>query len=349
MADASPGDDAERLVAFARSLGGDPDDIDAAVASGQIGVLCIDLATRPEGEPVPFDQAAGACGLSEAEAARIWRGLGFPDPVAAETFLTPPEVATLELLGTIGAEYLGPDLSAEMARVVGGSLARVAEALVDAFRIGFEVPEMHDEGRPYGELVEEYVALSRELFPRFNEALGTVLRRHIIGVSAQMWATDEDHTTVTVDRAVGFADLVGYTAATSRLSHAELASMVDRFESQVAELVSDHGGRLVKMIGDEAMFVCDTERAAGLGQALLAEFSDDIRVGLAAGAMASTRGDYFGDVVNLAARLVRLADPGTALVSDAVREAAGDATLTGVGSLELKGFDDPVPAFVLGG
>jgi adenylate cyclase len=75
----------------------------------------------------------------------------------------------------------------------------------------------------------------------------------------------------------------------------------------------------VKTIGDEVMFVTDTIGTAAWIAVQLRERSvaDDLlpetRAGIAAGHLVAREGDYFGPVVNLAARLTELARPGTVL------------------------------------
>ena len=65
---------------------------------------------------------------------------------------------------------------------------------------------------------------------------------------------------------VGFADLVGFTAKTQQLEEAELAEVVGRFETVAYDVVAEHGGRVVKMIGDEVMFLHDERtRRRGAG------------------------------------------------------------------------------------
>src|SRR5205807_8326229 len=61
----------------------------------------------------------------------------------------------------------------------------------------------------------------------------------------------------TVDLSVGFADLVGFTALSQQLSTRELAASIAAFESRTAEIVAENDGRLVKLIGDEVMYVAD--------------------------------------------------------------------------------------------
>jgi adenylate cyclase len=81
------------------------------------------------------------------------------------------------------------------------------------------------------------------------------------------------------------------------------------------------GGRIVKTIGDEVMFITEQPAAAANIALRLAEAStqDDVlpdaRAGLAYGHVLSREGDYFGQVVNLASRLTELAYPRTVLVS----------------------------------
>ncbi len=55
--------------------------------------------------------------------------------------------------------------------------------------------------------------------------------------------------------AVGFADMVGFTMLSQHLGDEELAAVVARFEELAHDTVVALGGRVVKMIGDEVMFV----------------------------------------------------------------------------------------------
>jgi class 3 adenylate cyclase len=137
-------------------------------------------------------------------------------------------------------------------------------------------------------------------------------------------ATDGSETNMAM--AIGFADLVGFTALSQQLSQAALAEVVARFEELAHDTVARCGGRVVKMIGDEVMFAANDPVEAGLTALSLAEaYADDeqlqdVRVGLAYGPVLAREGDYYGPVVNLASRMVNIARPGSVLVSTSVHD-----------------------------
>ena len=62
--------------------------------------------------------------------------------------------------------------------------------------------------------------------------------------------------------AVGFVDIVGYTGQSKSLTDHELVDWVEYFEDEMTRLVVEHGGRVIKTIGDEILFVADDPRAA---------------------------------------------------------------------------------------
>ena len=67
------------------------------------------------------------------------------------------------------------------------------------------------------------------------------------------------------------------------------------------------------------------------------------RAGVAAGTVLALDGDYFGPVVNLAARLVSLAEAGDVLASESVIEWLGDRRESeSLGTRTIRGFDEPV-------
>jgi adenylate cyclase len=132
---------------------------------------------------------------------------------------------------------------------------------------------------------------------------------------------------------------------------------VDQFEGSAYDIVTSHGGRVVKLIGDEVMFVVlEPQEACEIALALVDRFAEGgakvtPRGGLAVGEILTRGGDYYGPVVNLASRIAELAVPNEILVSEEVR-ARVERTPTplkfdAAGRRMLKGFDEPVELFAL--
>jgi len=194
-------------------------------------------------------------------------------------------------------------------------------------------------------VVASYSTQARELLPALVEVIAAVFRRHLVLVSYQRWSPDEARTAVTLQRTVGF-DLVGSTRMVRRGTPTEAARLVRAFERHVWDVVTDAGGRVVKLIGDEAMFVVDEPAVAiRLARRLLDESEHSLRVGLDHGPVVALNGDVYGETVNLAARLVSLAPPGTAVASDAVRIAATEARFDPL-DLDVRDFPE-VRTYVL--
>ena len=103
--------------------------------------------------------------------------------------------------------------------------------------------------------------------------------------------------------------------------------MVQRFESVATGVVTAHGGRVVKTVGDEVFFASRTAApAAAIALDLIDALAEDsmlpaVRVGVSYGSVVSRLGDLFGTTVNRAARLTPMAHPGSVLVDDFLADA----------------------------
>ena len=132
-----------------------------------------------------------------------------------------------------------------------------------------------------------------------------------------------------------------------------LTSLLNGFSAAVTDVLRTDGGRLVKFIGDAVMWVSPTpellvQTAADIvGDPRTHEAGLRVRAGLSYGEVLAISGDYFGDSVNMAARLVGAAAPGQILASIDVRNHLPDWTAIPQEPLTLKGFDDPVMAYDL--
>jgi class 3 adenylate cyclase len=339
-------EDLEQLATYVRSLGATEVEVAGSTRVGGLGSLALDLAIRPAGDPGPADleELAASCGADPEFVHRLWVACGLPESSEFPFPVTPDAASAIELLVGFAA-WVGEETVLGFARVIGASVARMAEALSNVTRVGVEAPQ-RAAGTPYPEVVREYSTVAREALPGLLEAVGALFRRHLVLVSYQLWSTDEEGAAVRLDLTVGFADLVGSTEALGLLSVRDIATMVDRFEQQTWDVVTGAGGRVVKLIGDEAMFVhADASAACRTAQELVASSPQPIRVGLARGPVVALHGDYYGPTVNLAARLVGVAPASCVLVSDSVQAADPDHAFEPVDVGILKGFAAPVRAF----
>ena len=336
---------ARALVADAIELGASDEEILAARFDG-LGPLLVDLVTRPPGDAVPLATFAEQSGLDPEFVRRAWAAFGLPagSPILRVT----PDAAEAVHVVAFLADQLGDDAAFGLARVIGASMANVADALANTMRIGVEVPQ-RDTGVPYELVARDVSDAARDLLPVLWNAVGAVFRRHLVLVSFQKWAPDDARTAVTRMRTIGFVDLVDSTDVLRRQTVGELAASVDRFEQLVWDVVSRAGGRVVKLIGDEAMFVVDDPvDACEVARSLVDSSPGDVRVGLAHGEIVAFHGDCYGPTVNLAARLVAVAEARTIVVSESVRaETEHRIELEAIDPGPLRGFPDVTSAFVM--
>ncbi|MCU1453727.1 MAG: family 3 adenylate cyclase [Acidimicrobiales bacterium] len=310
------------LVEVLLAIGVDREEIARAEADGSVELLAVEHLVLPD--PPIYDLAtlSKATGMPAEQIVDLWRSLGFAEPGPHDRIFTAPDADMLHTVaGLMESGIVEPDLTVQMARVIGSSMARVASAVVDAID---PADPMLEIGRD-----TDFAATAGSLLPTMPRIMDYVWRRHLQAearrrVSRSTTGADPDH------KAVGFADLVGFTALSQQVSSHELAAVVDRFETIAYSTVSSLGGRVVKMIGDEVMFSTDGQREAAEIALTLAEAYarddelSDVRVGLACGPVLSREADLFGPVVNRASRIVGIAFPGSVVVSEEVHDALAD-------------------------
>lgn len=344
-----PGDGLD-LRTFLLQSGAAFDEVERADADGTLELLAIEHLVAGERPRYDLDEVAALSGVTREQVRQFWKALGFPDPAPGQKLFGDLDLEVLtSVVRFIVEGALEPEIALQMARVLGSSVGRIASAQVDAIetraattgasvdQVG-DVPGQTGEERA-GDLVgawsrivdpDEQLAVRRgaELLPMMPKVMEFVWRRHMTAAARQrrLNASAGEGDRV----CVGFADLVGFTAQTQQLDEEALAEVVSRFESIAYEVVADHGGRVVKMIGDEVMFVHDTvaggaELALALAETYRAdEALSDVRVGLAAGPVLRREGDVYGPVVNLASRIVSIAYPGAVVVSEDIHDLLAD-------------------------
>jgi adenylate cyclase len=332
------------LLRYLEASGASLTEMAEALPDGNLTSLAFDRRLRV-GDLSALDLAT-LTGTPIEEVLEAYRLLGVPVADRGQRTFTKEEARLLEVLA-VGRSSLPEGMVEEVLRSIGTALTLIAESAVSAF-VG-SVEDLLEEGTQRARA--EMTTATGELGLELGVLLGPLLRHHLWSAVLRQRAAMR----TTVDRresqvAIGFVDLVGFTATTARMDTAELLEFMQRFHRRTFDVVTAAGGRVVKHIGDEIMFAgADATTGCAIALDLLDAFRDADslpRGGLAHGTVVARHGDYYGPVVNLAARLADVAVSG---------EVLADATLVTTttpdrfafepaGRRQLKGFPEPVAA-----
>jgi adenylate cyclase len=342
--------DVQVLLDHLQQVGADPEAVAAAKEAGRLGALVVEVAATG-GRGIPFDQAVADTALDPAQATTLWRALGFPDATAApsQLLLQDDDVQMLTLMSMTATDLLGEPATLRLARIIGEATSKVGDAVVGAFRERVEAPSRL-AGAPYAETVSTYAALVSSALPGLQDAVAACVRRHVVQAAASSWSLPAGEAQPRRDLVVAFVDLTGWTALSRAASHSALARLVQQFEDLVATCAAGQRTRVVKFMGDGAMVVGEDATAVcrfGLdlvAAAVVNELLPPVRVGIAGGAVLPSGGDFHGAPVNLAARLVAVAEPSQVLVAEDVRAAAIGIAFGQSHVVELRGLLDPMHA-----
>ncbi|WP_349828733.1 adenylate/guanylate cyclase domain-containing protein [Brevibacterium litoralis] len=273
-------------------------------------------------------EVAGLADTSVRSARQVWRALGFPRIPEGQKAYTASDVEALRDVVdlTRQGDLLDDETALTLARAIGQTSDRLVVWQMEA------LVEYLTESKGLGDVQARAQAV--DLFEGIIDPLEDVLvyawRRNLsnalgrLGVNVPTALAMENRqgwydSSMPLARAIGFADLVSYTRLAQQMEPKELAAMVKRFQNIVYNVVATGGGRVIKTIGDEVFYAAETPHAGAeialtLSERLAAdELMPRTRVGFAWGKVLSRMGDIFGSTVNLAARLVAVAEPGTVL------------------------------------
>lgn len=226
--------------------------------------------------------------------------------------------------------------------IVVNDLSLVREQIIrPALADGADVEQLADV---LGQTAERILPLvSGSLADEYRHILLRILDTE---VARQATTHADDRLTL----AVGFVDVVGYTALSARVDPTGLDEVLASFETLVTEAAEEQDRVLLaKFIGDAAMLVAeDPEPLATVLLRIVTgqdELADTPRsAGMSCGPVLVREGDYFGQPVNLAARLTDLARSGSLLADEELEEAlAGSFELTTIPKKQLHGIGERRP------
>jgi adenylate cyclase len=295
--------------------------------------------------------------VSLTNARRFWQALGFPLVNNDELLFT---TADVDALTVVAGLVRHGDLDEATALQLTRAFARTADRLA-SWQVQLVAESVEAEREAAGDLSADHSSLATaqatarylvDLADDLEPLLVYAWRRHLADAVSRLLTDAEPETAEEgIYRHIGFADLVAFSTLVRKSTERELSEIVKRFEALSADVVTAHGGRIVKTVGDEILFsnrnaAPAAATAIDLVEAIATdELLPDLRVGLAAGRVIPKLGDVFGTAVNRAARLTAIAHPGSVLVDEVVADSLDDVsgfeltplrprTLRGVGKVE---------------
>jgi len=319
-----------------------------------------DLVTQGRTPTATVDDIAEESGVDLPRVLRALLAAGIPAESDTEV---PADLVGLMQAFQQGAALMGDEAILAFTRVLGASAMNIAEAAVALFFAELgpgtvrEGPDELERARLAEAATTAFTAVPDVLVRLVMDAFERAQRR---AQEARSWVApfeagggaDEGGSEVV---ALGFVDLVGSTAWAQTMNLREQNLALTRFESAAWTSAVLRGGRVVKTIGDEVFFTAPTaEAACRIGTEVCQAAVDDpvlpsARGAVGVGPATPREGDYFGPLVNLLSRLVKVGAPGELVVTESVA-ADLERDRWEVHPLEpadLRGITEPVRAFTV--
>jgi adenylate cyclase len=253
---------------------------------------------------------AAMSGVPREESLRWWRAMGFPEVPEDEPAFSAQDVDMVRRLHTLlDADLVDDDDVLRLARLMGASFSRIADAQLAVIDEHLASQQARPEETRQERLSAMLLGADTDALDFIEHSMLYVWRRHLLTALSHWLSIEEDDT----EQAVGFADLSGFSRVSKKVSRAELTDIIENFETAAFDVVSAHDGRIVKLIGDEVMFVTPTiDEALAISLDLMSRLEPidlvpPIHCGLAHGPSVTVGGDVFGPTVNLASRLTEVA------------------------------------------
>lgn len=295
-------------------------------------------------------QIAELAGLEQDFLLRLLRALGAPipeddQPVYADADLEAAKRAKLFLDAGLPKEGV-----LETSRLIGISMANLADANREMVGEVFTEPGVDER-----ELALRYAEAARAMSPLLGETLLHAYRIHLREAIRRAVVTEAELAEGrfgTDEMTIAFADLVGFTRLGESLDIEQIGDLTGR----LFELASDAAQppvRLVKMIGDAAMFASRESQplldaVLGLVGSGGTEEIPPLRAGAARGQTLGRGGDWYGRPVNLAARITGFARPDSVVVDQSVKDSIAQSNgrpfdFSFAGKRSFKGIEGEVP------
>jgi class 3 adenylate cyclase len=238
------------------------------------------------------------------------------------------------------------------------SLRRIAESQIRAVHVHIHERQTA-EGVSQEEVERQIVGIEQTLIPLTDLLLRRLYRQYLIEAlieDAFLHVAEPERKKAemgSVEATIAFFDIASFTALAEAGGDDAAMRVLDKIDAIVRLLVVDHGGKVVKQVGDGFMLAFRNPAAAvRFSIALQSEVAQGrdlpaIRVGINAGPVLYSAGDYIGSAVNVASRVVNSAMPGQILLTEPVAIAADKAgiPIEELGVRMMRGVDEPLALY----
>ena len=353
----SPGD--VRRVLMAKSLEDAGTPLDGLAAAIQRGALSLDFLDAASYErftalvPETFRQVSDRTGIPLELLTAIREAIGMAPP-SPDDRLREDEMAIVPFIELQVAEGFRPAAIERLLRVHGDSIRRMteqegawwtSEVIQPAIAAGKGREKIADV-----ELADRIAPLAEQaVLAMYHLQQARVWTANIIEGFETLMEEAGLHSRLERLPAICFLDITGYTRLTQERGDDAAADLAATVARLVQRSSVQHGGKPIKWLGDGVMFYFGdpgpgVRAALQMVDGLAAAGLPPAHVGLHAGPVLFQEGDYFGQTVNLSARIADYARPGEVLVSQAVADASQEKGITfgDIGLVELKGVSDTV-------
>lgn len=315
-ADDALSDDDLEVVEALQDLGLDEEAATAAVRDHRVPLVLM-RQVLGEQRTLGIDDLAGTSGVPADVLLEIRAALGLPrrDDYGPTELEWAEQIARLLALVPVEALLSG-------ARSHGQSMWAIAMGDLSIVRDELVLP-MRKAGADDLTVAVALAETAKALQPVTQSLLRLTYRmvtEHLLGTEIAAVATRG--VEAQLDLAVGFVDVVGYTALSARIDPEGLDEVLDAFEQHVVDVVSEapHVG-VVKYLGDAVMLVASDPGSMAATLLDLVEQTPalaeaPLKGGMASGPVLVREGDYFGQPVNMAARLTDHARAWTLLADE---------------------------------
>ena len=350
-----------RLVDELESFGIPPERVAEAIAGGSLSLSYLDRFPPPS--PRTDKTHAELCeelGVPFRLLERIYAGFGLARPQPDEP-VREEDVAIVSGLPILFGSGLDEGEVLRAARVWGEGIRRIAQHQVHSFHEVIEEP-FRQQGLADDQVLDRALSeVGVKLIPYLHQLVAWLYARHfeshavehrLAHIETALEAAGLHRKSESSPEACVFADLSGYTRLIDELGDEAASTLALGLAELMQDVANRHDGLVVKMLGDGVHFHFADAGTAVLASLELVERAEPqglppAHVGVNAGPMTYTDGDWYGLTVIVAARIAAQAEPGEVLVGEAATaDGSPDRVrFEDVGPMTLKGVARPVNVY----